>query len=178
MIVAQYVKSLGMLRDRNALVDSQANGLGATRQVYPSAPLDPVDPPPITGSKPDWMSGDRGRMILSSTPDYTITTLSHIMVFPADRPGMYLFVLFFYFIFIHGLTGMPNYTICKGNIRFHHQPKYLFVCIANCGGKLSASQRWTKNCFVVEVKWSFQGYTMLYGLCFLYFTHSSFVFYA
>lgn len=117
----------------------------------------------------------QARMILSSTPDHAITMLTHIMVFPADRPGMPLFVWVF---FIHGLSGMPNYTICKGNIGFRHQLNCLFVCIANCGGKLSASQWWTKNCFVVEVKWSFQGYIMLYRLCFLYFTHSFFVFYA
>ncbi len=118
----------------------------------------------------------QGRMILSSTPDHTINTLTNIMVFPADRPGMPLFVLVFFFIL--GLSGMLNYTICKGNIGFRHHPKCLFVCIANCGGKLGASQRWTKNCFVVEVKWSFQDYITLYRLCFLYFTHSSFVLYA
>lgn len=74
---------------------------------------------------------------------------------------------------------MPNYTICKGNVGFHHHPKCLFVCITNCGGKLCAREpEMDQNCFVVEMKWSVQDDIMLYRLCFLYFTHSSFVFYA
>lgn len=98
----------------------------------------------------------QGRMILSSTLDDAITTQTHIMVFPADRPGMPPFCLVIY-------------TWDLWNVKLHNmQGKHLispsakvFVCIVNCGGKLSTSKRWTKNCFVVRVKWFFQGYISL-----------------
>lgn len=51
----------------------------------------------------------QGRMILSSTLDHAITTHSHILVFPADRPGMPLFVLVFFFLFL----GSPECQITQ-----------------------------------------------------------------
>lgn len=70
--------------------------------------------------------------MLSSIPDHTTTTttttLTYIMAFPADRPGMPLFILFFLF-FILGLCGMPNYTICEGNVGFRHHHPQVFVCV-------------------------------------------------
>ncbi len=97
----------------------------------------------------------QGRMILSSTLD-AITTLTHIMVFPVDRPGMPDFVLFFYSweVWNAKLHNMQEKQCISPSTK-------VFVCIVNCGCKLRTSQRWTKNGFVVEVKWSFQGYVSL-----------------
>lgn len=42
---------------------------------------------------------------------------------------------------------MPNYTICKRKCCISPSPKVFIccVCIADCGGKLNAGPRWTKQ---------------------------------
>lgn len=122
------------------------------------------------------MSGDRRRMTLSSTTDHTITMLNHITVFPADRPGMPLFVLFLLF----SASLECQITQCaRGNVRFHHHPKvFLFAALVLLAAMVSSTRAWDglNNCLVVEVKWLCRNHVMLCSLCFLHFTHSSFVF--
>lgn len=90
------------------------------------------------------------------------------MVFPADWPGMPLFVFLFPFFFSPSSSGMHNYTICEQNAAFRHHP--LFVCITFFGGKrLSTSARTERSevATVAAVKQPFSGP--------VFFTHPSFV---
>lgn len=150
------MKSLGVVRDRNALVDTDSSKWSWCH----SAPLDLLwiwPPTPITASKPGWMSGKRRDWCCDPGPT---TPSPHILIswyFLLDRPGMPLFVFL-------GLSGMPNYTISEGNIGLRHCSEFLFACISNGGGgKLSASPRWTKKllCGWSEVVLSGLYYTVM-----------------
>lgn len=126
-----------MIRDRRTpwCLQSYANGLGAVGQVGSSAPLDlcwtsagpPLDPPPTAGSKPRWLSRDCRRAMLSSTPDHTITMLTPIMAFPADRSGMLMFVLFL-LLLVSLECNITQYAM--GYVGFRHDSKCLFVVFA------------------------------------------------
>lgn len=155
-----------MVRDRNTLVDTQAKGLGATKQVgLCSTPHSPA----MTRSKPGIISGDQRRMILSSTPHHYYANSFCIMAFPVERLSWYAAVcLGFSFYFLHNVWG---------NIGFHHHPKCLFATLAAVVSPMQSRDR-PNNCIVVEVKWLFQDHIRLYRLCFLHFTYSTFVFYA
>lgn len=102
--------------------------------------------------------------------------LNHITVFPADRPGMPLFVLFLLF---SAFLECQITQCARGNVRFHHHPKvFLFAALVLLAAMVSSTRAWDglNNCLVVEVKWLCRNHVMLCSLCFLHFTHSSFVF--
>lgn len=139
--------------------EAQVNGLGTTRQVCSTGP-----PQPMTGSKPGWMSGDQGRMMLSSTPNHTITMLTHIMAFPADRFGMPLFVLVLY-------------SWALWNVRLHDMQRkhwispsltsnYLFVSLTQCrpeNWQTNALRlKWSGMCWIIScyIQWGFVSYLL------------------
>lgn len=75
--------------------------------------------------------------MLSSTPDHTITIPAHITAFPADRPGMPLFVLLLLFL---GSLECQITQYARGNIGFRHHPKCLFVVFALLTAVVSSMQ--------------------------------------
>lgn len=82
-------------------------------------------------------------MMLSSTLDHIMIILTHIMAFPADRPGMPLFVLFL--LFSVSLECQITQH-ARGNIGLgHHQVFICWGCMAKSGGLLNADWRWTKR---------------------------------
>lgn len=126
------LKSRGVIRDRNTQMDSFLICMPAVRlapRFHRTFSVPPTDlrwtpnTPPTAGSKPSWMPRDRRRMMLSSTLNRSMIVLTHIMVFPEDRPGMSLFVLFLLFS-VSLECQITQYA--RGNIGLgHHQSVYL-----------------------------------------------------
>lgn len=72
-------------------------------------------------------------MLLSPTLDYAITMLTHIMAFPADRPGMLLFVLIL--LFQESLWNAELHNMQDEILDFAITKVFIcWVCSANSSG--------------------------------------------
>lgn len=128
------------------MVWMQSNRLALS---FAGPPLDPPpDPPPTPWSKLSRPSGDRNTKMLSSTPDHTITMLSHIVAFPADRHGMPLFVFFLLFL----IPPECQITQCaSGNVGFQ-QSLFVVFALQTAAVSWMPARGGPNNCSVVEIE--------------------------